>query len=134
MKAASTLTLFLDTGRMIRARMERALPLSFGQCETLRFISESGSPTMREIAAHFKITAPSATAIVEELARSGHVSRSAGLRDRREVRVTLTVKGGRVLKNVTERRARVLSEVLSPLSASDRHDLNRILIKILHNA
>jgi len=128
---AATLALFLKTGRIIRARMERVLPLSFGQCEALRLVGEREGLAMRDIARHFKITAPSATSLVQELVRGGCLARRAGTRDRRQVHLALTRKGSAALRLAEARRTKVLSDVLRVLTERDRRQLNTILEKII---
>ena len=124
----------MEVGRIIRGRMEKALPLPFGQCETLRFVGEAKEPSMQELARHFKIAAPSATSLVNELVRGGYVARSGNTRDRREVRLSLTRKGKQTLVSVVERRKKVLGTLLVSLAVRDHRDLNRILNKILTDA
>ena len=130
-KNGSILTNFNDVGRLIKGRMQEALPLSYGQCEVLRFVSEQGSPTMRDIAAHFRVAAPSATSFINELVRHGHIKRVTDPRDRRIVCVALTKKGVAQLRTIEDRRAKVLENVLSSLSKRDREELNRILATII---
>lgn len=130
----ATISLFLEAGRLIRSRMDRSMPLPFAQCELLRLVSEKDSPTMRDIARYFKIAAPSATSLVDELVRAGQLQRVRDAHDRRQVRVALTRKGREALKEVTARRKKVLAGIIAPLSIKDRGDFDRILSKILASA
>ena len=56
-------TLFFEMRQTIRANLPdgQADPNAWMRCETLRFVSESEGPTMRELAKHLRVTAPSAT-------------------------------------------------------------------------
>ena len=128
---AHTLSLMLEMGRLMRSRMVGVMPLPSAQCETLWLISERERPSMRDIARHFKISAPSATSLASELARGGYLVRTSDAKDRRQVRLILTPKGRKTLRGVMERRKKVLESVLSVLSARDRADLARILSNIV---
>lgn len=130
----STISLLLDVGRIIRTRMERALPLSFAQCETLRLLDQGKNTTMHAIAEHFRIAAPSATAIVNELVRAQLVARAENAEDRREVLLHLTRDGKRMLRGVEAKRKKVIAGVLSILSEHDKKQLDAILGKILAGA
>ncbi len=128
---SKTLSLFLQMGRAIRARMEHTLPLHFAQCEIVAFVSAERYPTMRDVARHFNITAPSATSLVEGLVRGGYLTRTRDARDRRAVHVRLTAAGKRAAVAVQKSRAAVLCDMISGLSSADRRDLERILNNIV---
>jgi len=118
---------FSQLGRAIRARMSRICPLPFSQCELVGFVSEHDSPTMRDIARHFNITAPSATSLVEVLVREKMIVREQDARDRRTVRVRLTPAGKRTAALLSKRKAKVLGGIIRKLEPHERHDLERIL-------
>lgn len=133
MEATNTASLLFNVGKIIRARVEHVLPISFTQAEALRLLGDKKSLTMRAIAAHFKIAAPSATAIVNELVRAEYVTRTENTKDRREVMLSLTTKGKAMLRSVSGNRKKIISEVLAVLSPHDRKQLDMILNKILIN-
>ncbi len=130
----TTLSLFLEVGRLIRRRMEGSMPLPFAQCEALYLVDIKKEPSMHELAKYFKITAPSATSLVDELVKGGYMKRKADPQDRRQVRLTLSAKGKATVAKVIARRKAVLGEVLKVLSADDKNDLNHILQKMLEHA
>ncbi|MDE1924753.1 MAG: MarR family transcriptional regulator [Patescibacteria group bacterium] len=129
--SSATIPLFTDVGALIKGRLQQALPLPFSQCQTLWFIARQGRPNMQDVAKHFKITAPSATFLADELVRSGLVVREASTKDRRKVEVALTPKGKRECKVLMRKRTQVLSSIFDSLNNADRAELNRILKKIL---
>ena len=102
-----------EFGRLIRSRM-----------------SAHPSPSLPQLAAHLKVKAPSATALVAELARAGLITRSTGA-DRREVMLVLTAKGTKVLRTSVARRAKIIHDILLPLPARDRKAFDRILRTII---
>lgn len=115
----------------MRRRMGEYVALSLAQVEALHYISERGMPLMRDLAGHLRIKAPSATALAAELVRAGLVKRTAGTGDRRQVSLALTAKGAQTLKETVARKREVIAEVLSPLSAGDRREFDRILERII---
>jgi DNA-binding MarR family transcriptional regulator len=129
-----TTLLFTDVSLLIKSRMQSALPMPFSQCQTLWFVANNGRPNMQDVAKHFKITAPSATFLAEELVRGGYLARRASPKDRRKVELVLTPKGKEMVKALILKRTKVLSVIFNSLSAADRSDLNRILKKILTSA
>lgn len=130
----ATASLFTEVGLLIKSRMQKAIALPFSQCQALWFVAEQKSPSMQDVARHFKIKAPSATFLVEELVRAGHVERRANAKDRRRVELTLTQKGKRTYKVIEEKRNKILAKLFESLEVRDRSELNRILGAIIKNA
>lgn len=130
----ATVPLFTEVGMLIKSRLQRSLPLPFGQCQALWFVAQARRPSMRDVAKHFKITAPSATVLVDELVRGGYLARSASAADRRKVELKLTPKGKREVKALLQKRTRVLNGIFKPLKADERAALDRILKKIIAHA
>jgi len=133
-RASNTTGLFIEVGVLIKSRMQRALSLPFSQYQTLWFVAERHNPNMQDVARYFKIRAPSATFLVDELARAGLLARHANPKDRRKVELALTKKGRRLFKTIEEKRNRILSKLFGPLEEKDKAELNRILEKIIKNA
>lgn len=129
-----TVPLFTEAGLLIKNRLQKALPLPLAQCQALQFVAQEGRPNMQEVAKHFKITAPSATFLVDELVRAGYLLRRPSVTDRRKVELALTPKGKKEFKVLEEKRQKILNGIFKSLSAADRNDLNRILKKIISNA
>lgn len=130
----TTSSLFSEVGLLIKSRLQEAVAMPFSQCQTLWFVAERTSPSMQDVARHFKIRAPSATFLVEELVRGGFLERHANIKDRRRVELTLTAKGKRTFKNFQSKRDAILSKLFNSLVEKDRTQLNHILQKIIENA
>lgn len=130
----STVALFTEVGMLIKSRMQSALALPFSQYQTLWFVAERESPSMQDVAKYFKIQAPSATFLVDELVRAGELERKANPKDRRRVELRLTAQGKRTFKVIRAKRNKILSSIFGSLPESDRNELNRILEKIIKNA
>jgi DNA-binding MarR family transcriptional regulator len=130
----STSALFTEVGLLIKSRMQKAIALPFSQYQTLHFVAERSRANMQEVAQHFKIRAPSATFLVEELVRAGLVSRHTNPKDRRKVEVTLTAQGKKMFKTIQTKRDKILGTLFNSLPPADRKELNRILENIISNA
>ncbi len=67
----------------------------------LKGLPESARPTIRELAERLQIQHHSAVELVNRLAAGGYVRRRRGNTDRREVLLSLTAKGDRVLAELS---------------------------------
>jgi DNA-binding MarR family transcriptional regulator len=129
-----TAVLFTEVGMLIKSRMQRSIALPFSQCQALWFVGEHKSPSMQDVAKHFKIRAPSATFLIEELVKVGMLERKANAKDRRMVELRLTPKGKKTCKVLAEKRGKILTTIFGSLGESDRKQLNSILEKIIKHA
>lgn len=101
--------------------------LTLAQLQTLIFLKNHRSVSMRDIANHFSIELPSATSLLNKLHSVELVERQQDEKDRRIVRIALTAKGESLLKEAMEQRTKKISHMLSSLSQKDQDDLLRIL-------
>lgn len=122
------LSLMFEMGRRMKSALMRDLaPFSLLHVETLRFVGEKGAPAMREVADYLKVSAPSATEVIDGLVKGGYIVRSTAPRDRRKVLLALSKKGEALMKKMTEKRYLAFAAMVEPLSARDRRELARIL-------
>lgn len=130
-------SLFFDMKQTIRANLPHGQvdPNAWMRCETLRFIAEIEDPTMREIADHLRITAPSATSLMRKLARLGWIKRSASGSDKRVVRISLTKAGQRELARYRKQAERTMQKVFSKLPERELSNLVQALRRLrdVHN-
>lgn len=125
--------LIFATGRLIKEHPTHRSVLdscSMLQREVLRFVSEAGTPTMREIAKYFSITPPSTTTLVGGLVTEGQLRRVADKDDRRMIRLAITSKGKQTLTQSLKLKSLRLREVLGKLDALERKNLALILEKL----
>ena len=122
-------TLFSFRHKLLDMLRQEALDLKcpMSQIDTLTYIAEEGSPSMKEISNHLKITPPSTTVIVETMQKKKLITRVMNNKDRRTVRVTLTPKDWKLFKSFHERKLIILNQMLSKLCDGDRKQLIRIL-------
>lgn len=107
----------------------KAKGCSLAHFEVLKYIAEEGSPYMKDIAKRLHITPPSASTLIDALVKQGLVHRAQMPEDRRTVRVTLLPKAHAFLFSIHKHKASIFNKMLSRLSAEDKSDLARILIK-----
>ena len=93
-------SLILEVGRKLKeTHKDKAMsgPITHLCLGALKFVAEAGKPTMKELADHFGITPPSATAMIEPLAENRFLVRDYDNHDRRIVRLSITDKGKKIM-------------------------------------
>jgi DNA-binding MarR family transcriptional regulator len=105
---------------------------SFLQLITLRFI-EYKKPTMKEVADYLTITAPSATSLINNLAKDELIKREEEKGDRRIVRIVITPKGERHLKKGMGSLSQKIRKNLEVLFRKEQEVLAKILGKLANN-
>ncbi len=95
--------------------------------DTMIYIAEKGTPSMKEIANHLKITPPSTTSIIETLQKKKYIKRVSSQDDRRTIRVELTPQAWKFLKSLHEQKFEIFKNMLSKLSDEDKKQFIKIL-------
>ncbi len=113
-------------GDILRKESED-LKCPISQIDTLSYIAEKGTPSMKEIASHLKITPPSATAIIEIMQNKKLITRVSNNKDRRTIRVTLTPKAWKFFKMLHERKFKIFNQMFSKLQDTERKQFIKIL-------
>ncbi len=134
MKSTLEDTFMLFHQKLVTALRTEAESLGFtiSQLEVLRFVVSEKHPTMKDIATHLHITAPSATAIVEHLYERKLVTRKTDPKDRRGIRIHPTQKTLKLFSKFSAKKVDVLAKMFRPLSTTDREQLTIILTKVTH--
>jgi len=104
--------------------------ITLPQFLVLNFLGSSSEYKMKDLAHFMKVTTAAMTGIVDRLVRNGYVRRLDDSRDRRIIRVELTLKGRELLHRVKEQRRRLVIRIFGKLSEKDRQDYLRILKQI----
>jgi DNA-binding MarR family transcriptional regulator len=104
--------------------------ISMLQYMTLRFIKDK-QPLMKEVAESFDITPPSATSLVDTLAKVGLVKRLEDSNDRRIKRIVITKKGENMLEQRQKEVADHMRKKLEKLNESELESLTKILSKFI---
>lgn len=104
--------------------------VSFLQMITMLYIKKK-KPLMKEVADYLAITPPSATSVVNSLIEEGNIMRVLDPEDRRIVRVAITKKGEKALRDNQEMIFSRMRKSLEYLSTKEQKDLARILNKVV---
>lgn len=121
-------TLMFEMGRRMKQELYREAGMpSMLYLETVRYIGEDGAPTMSDIASYLRVSAPSATALIDSLIEDAIVTRAEDPNDRRRVRLTLSKQGEKLLESAWKARERAFGRLLTRLSAKDRAEFERLL-------
>lgn len=99
--------------------------VSLQQYRALIVLASRGLQRPRDLAAALGVDPSTATRLCDRLARKRLISRRHAGSDRREVRLTLTTKGARLVDSVTQRRRDEIEAILSAIPASERANLVR---------
>jgi DNA-binding MarR family transcriptional regulator len=100
------------------------------QCRILSFIKHE-RPPMKRIAEYLRITQASATSLVNRLVKKGFLVRLEDPDDRRIVRVAISPKGIRFLKEKYGIFSHGTTKIIGKLSKDEKRSLSDILEKII---
>jgi len=114
---------FTRQARQLMKDDSGASPLNIIYAGTLKFIAETGEPTMKEVSDYLSIAPPSATFLINNLADSGQIKRIHDEKDRRIVRLALTEKGKEDLKEHYQKVAERMKKIFSRLSEKEVEEL-----------
>src|SRR6266567_682566 len=125
------ISLIFATRRMMFEQKDpkEAKSCSFLHLITLKYIKE-GSPLMKDIATFLGIAPPSATSLINNLAKSELVKRSEDKIDRRIVRIEITKEGEKYLHSHKRKTTDHMRKNLEKLTHIEQEQLRRILEKI----
>ena len=131
-----TTYLLSRTGKIARGRLtgrfaERGLRL--WHHAVLAALADFGPHVQRDLAARLAIDPSDLAKIVDELAGWESVERARDTADRRRVTVTLTEAGRTLLAEMDAEAEGVQDEVLEPLDAGEREQLNALLRKVFEH-
>lgn len=99
----------------------------------LTSLSEQGPASQAELGRRLSIDGSDMHSLLADFERDGLVARVRDQRDRRRNVVTLTKAGKTALVRLDERIDAAQDALLAPLTADERHQLNRLLQKLLQN-
>ncbi len=127
--------LTLELGRVIRRAMALNMPefgdMSPSKLHGLLLIQEREKITMKEFARMMSISASTASDLIDRWVKQGLVKRTQDSENRRQIFLTLTTKGHKVVTTNNKCKQAILTKVFSSLSASDRKELTRILSHVV---
>ena len=126
--------LFFETRQIIRQNLPGAKqsdPNGWVRLQAMEFIGRTNEPTMHDVAGYLRVKAPSATSLVAHLVSQGLIQRHTG-KDRREVVLSLTENGKKVLKQYSTQSEEMMRTAFSTLDEDEVCSLGAILKKLIH--
>lgn len=96
----------------------------------LDVLNRQGRLHMSELAGIMNVTTAAMTGIIDRLVRDGYLERIPDPRDRRIIRVRLTARGNKVVKNVSQRRRQTIINVFGRITQAERENYLNILMHI----
>ncbi|MFZ1063523.1 MAG: MarR family transcriptional regulator [Acidimicrobiales bacterium] len=115
----------LSASRVLVAVASRSLSdiaedVTITQYRTLVVLASRGPQNLVGLADLVGVTPASATRMCDRLVAKGLIARASDLGDRRQVRLTLTKNGSRLVRTVTDRRRSEIAAILGSLDAKDQ--------------
>lgn len=105
--------------------------LTRAQIGVMMLITHRNMHTVKAIADHLGVSPSAATQIVNGLVDANLVDREPNSGDRRQVDITITIKGKKFLQATKKTMQQRFTEILEPLTATELLELTRIQKKIL---
>lgn len=109
------------------------MKITMPQFFVMSFLDKNKESKMTDMANFLKVTTAAMTGIIDRLARDGYVVRSADPSDRRVIRIKLTSKGSKIVKDITDKRKQMTIKMFGTISDKERQDYLNILTKIKDN-
>jgi len=106
------------------------LKITMPQFFVLDLVSRQGEAKMSDLAKFINVTTAAMTGIVERLVKSGYAMRVDEPGDRRVIKVKLTAKGAKVIKDMVERRKEIIIKMFGFISQEEREDYLKILTHV----
>lgn len=122
--------LMYQLSRSVKERMayfSEEANITMSQFMALSFIEKEGLVQMKDIAEHFGIEMPTATSLLNKLARHLLIKRSSDASDRRIVKVSLSKAGEGLLINAKKIQEENIKKMLSYLSEEQKINMKNIL-------
>ena len=106
------------------------MKITMPQFFVMEYLERSGELKMGDIAKFINVTTAAITGIVDRLVRDSYALRASDPRDRRIVKIRLTAKGAKVVKDMIERRKQVSIKMFGMITQEDREQYLKILTRI----
>ena len=104
--------------------------ISMPQFIVMEIISHRGESRMTDLANSLDVTTAAMTGIVEKLVKGGYSSRVEDPEDRRIVKVKLTLKGDKIIKEMVEARKKITIKLFGNISQEEREQYLNILTRV----
>ena len=101
--------------------------LTFEKMNVLKVIDSHGAHTLNLLAKFLAVTPPAASVMIDKLVKLNYVSRAENPHDRREVLITVTPSGHKLVKQFEETSRKRFHSILHNLSGEDVAVFNRVV-------
>lgn len=115
-------------GRLGERLAERGLRL--WDMAVLAAVADFGPQAQRDLVGRLGIDPSDLAKVVDQLAAAGYVERARDAADRRRVSVSVTGAGRALLAELEGQARQVQAEVLAPLDAGEREQLQSLLLRV----
>jgi DNA-binding MarR family transcriptional regulator len=122
----------IQSDRLVNEKLVRADARKWHYA-VLATLDEFGPASQAELVSHTGIYRSDMVTVINELADRELVERSPNPADRRQNVITLTRQGHRQLLKLDKLLTQAESEVLAPLTPSEREQLARLLAVLVHH-
>ena len=106
------------------------MKITMPQFVVLEILHREGQSRMTDLARLINVSTAAMTGIVDRLVRDGYVARASDPDDRRIIKVGLTAKGDKAVKNIVDQRKQIFSRIFGVLSQEDREEYLKILVSV----
>ncbi len=96
----------------------------------LESLNRVGESKMSALARFMRVTTAAMTGTVDRLVRGGYCLRQDDSKDRRIIKVKLSLRGTKLVKKINVQRREMIIKIFSKISEKDRLDYLRILTRI----
>jgi len=96
----------------------------------LNVLNRTGESRMTDLAHALGVSTAAVTGIVDRLVRDGFLVRKSDPKDRRIVKVDLTPKAARMVKEAAEHRKRLTMKIFGMISQREREEYLKILMHV----
>lgn len=124
-RAASVDASSIPLVEMTVAALSATSQLTVLQVRVLLAIDQHGAMNLQDLADCLRISAPSASRLVDRLVDAQMLSRGTAVHSRREIRLSLTAHGRKVLRSFRKIRQGAIEEVLGRMPREDQSSLVR---------
>ncbi len=107
--------------------------ISPAQIGGLIYLASHSPASMTDLARYLGITKPSATALIDRLISQGLVTRLSDHRDRRMVKIALTLKGKKLMESIKKQKQLALRNIFGRISGFDRQEYVRIMREVVRS-
>lgn len=104
--------------------------VSVPQMFILEILSQGDERIMSELASALSITTSAVTGLIDRMIKTGLVTRTRGVKDRRLVKIKIAKKGKTLIENILNQRRQMLRDAFGKLEEAERKKYLEILEKV----